>query len=182
VIEKKKSEEDLIGDLEGLKNEILDLCSLKVTEGEWGKTTKGRQKGRKGDTITIDSRKAWRLMAEECLKKKRLGKILYTDLVVQRKKEPAFKMVVKTRSMTPEIRPGDEIRCDPAAEVNDGNTALIRIGGRELLRRVFWGDGIVRLVSPNPKFETIVFTTRTAFKAIRVTDIYLQAYAVKPED
>ena len=58
-------------------------------------------------------------------------------------------------SMSPDFQPGDVLFFSPAAEINDGDYACVRIDDKSTFRQVFIDNDVVRLVPANRKYAEL---------------------------
>lgn len=85
--------------------------------------------------------------------------------------DTSFQSIAKEDDMYPEIHHGDTLTVCRSAEVKDGNIVMVKIDGTDHFRRIFSHDGLITLISSDPKIGMRVYDSSEVTIIGKVTKI-----------
>lgn len=85
--------------------------------------------------------------------------------------DTSFQSISKEDDMYPEIQHGDTLTVCRSAEVKDGNIVMVKIDGTDHFRRIFSHDGLITLISSDPKIGMRVYDSSEVTIIGKVTKI-----------
>lgn len=85
--------------------------------------------------------------------------------------DTSFQSIAKEDDMYPEIQHGDTLTVCRSAEVKDGNIVMVKIDGTDHFRRIFSHDGLITLISSDPKIGMRVYDSSEVTIIGKVTKI-----------
>lgn len=85
--------------------------------------------------------------------------------------DTSFQSIAKEDDMYPEIQHGDTLTVCKSAEVKDGNIVMVKIDGTDHFRRIFSHDGLITLISSDPKIGMRVYDNSEVTIIGKVTKI-----------
>ena len=85
--------------------------------------------------------------------------------------DTSFQFIVNKDDMWPEIQRGDTLTVCRSAEVKDGDIIMVKIDGTDHFRRIFSHDGLITLISSDPKIGMRVYDSSEVTIIGKVTKI-----------
>lgn len=85
--------------------------------------------------------------------------------------DTSFQSIAKEDDMYPEIQHGDTLTVCRSAEVKDGDIVMVKIDGTDHFRRIFSHDGLITLISSDPKIGMRVYDSSEVTIIGKVTKI-----------
>lgn len=85
--------------------------------------------------------------------------------------DTSFQSIAKEDDMYPEIQHGDTLTVCRSAEVKDGDIIMVKIDGTDHFRRIFSHDGLITLISSDPKIGMRVYDSSEVTIIGKVTKI-----------
>ena len=85
--------------------------------------------------------------------------------------DTSFQSIAKEEDMYPEIQHGDTLTVCRSAEIKDGDIVMVKIDGTDHFRRIFSHDGLITLISSDPKIGMRVYDSSEVTIIGKVTKI-----------
>lgn len=85
--------------------------------------------------------------------------------------DKSFQFIVKEDDMYPEIQQGDTLTVYRSAEVKDGDIVMVKIDGSDHFRKIFSHDGLITLISSDPRIGMRVYDSSEVTIIGKVTKI-----------
>lgn len=85
--------------------------------------------------------------------------------------DTSFQSIAKEDDMYPEIQHGDTLTVCRSAEIKDGDIIMVKIDGTDHFRRIFSHDGLITLISSDPKIGMRVYDSSEVTIIGKVTKI-----------
>lgn len=85
--------------------------------------------------------------------------------------DTSFQSIAKEDDMYPEIQHGDTLTVCRSAEIKDGDIIMVKIDGTDHFRRIFSHDGLITLISSDPKIGMRIYDSSEVTIIGKVTKI-----------
>ena len=85
--------------------------------------------------------------------------------------DTSFQSIAKEDDMYPEIQHGDTLTVCRSSEIKDGDIIMVKIDGTDHFRRIFSHDGLITLISSDPKIGMRVYDSSEVTIIGKVTKI-----------
>ena len=85
--------------------------------------------------------------------------------------DTSFQSIAKEDDMYPEIQHSDTLTVCRSAEIKDGDIIMVKIDGTDHFRRIFSHDGLITLISSDPKIGMRVYDSSEVTIIGKVTKI-----------
>ena len=85
--------------------------------------------------------------------------------------DTSFQSIAKEDDMYSEIQHGDTLTVCRSAEIKDGDIIMVKIDGTDHFRRIFSHDGLITLISSDPKIGMRVYDSSEVTIIGKVTKI-----------
>ena len=85
--------------------------------------------------------------------------------------DTSFQSIAKEEDMYPEIQHGDTLTVCRSAEIKDGDIIMVKIDGTDHFRKIFSHDGLITLISSDPKIGMRVYDSSEVTIIGKVTKI-----------
>jgi transcriptional regulator with XRE-family HTH domain len=85
--------------------------------------------------------------------------------------DTSFQSIAKEDDMYPEIQHSDTLTVCRSTEVKDGDIIMVKIDGTDHFRRIFSHDGLITLISSDPKIGMRVYDSSEVTIIGKVTKI-----------
>ena len=85
--------------------------------------------------------------------------------------DTSFQSIAKEDDMYPEIQHGDTLTVCRSSEIKDGDIIMVKIDGTDHFRRIFSHDGLITLISSDPKIGMRVYDSSEVIIIGKVTKI-----------
>lgn len=85
--------------------------------------------------------------------------------------DTSFQSIAKEDDMYPEIQHGDTLTVCRSAKIKDGDIIMVKIDGTDHFRRIFSHDGLITLISSDPKIGMRVYDSSEVTIIGKVTKI-----------
>ena len=85
--------------------------------------------------------------------------------------DTSFQFIVKEDDMYPEIQHGDTLTVYRSAEIKDGDIVMVKIDGTDHFRKIFSHDGLITLISNDPRIGMRVYDSSEVTIIGKVTKI-----------